>query len=307
MNVTLRQLRYVLAAARERSLTAAAQSLHVSQPALSVAIGQIEAEAGQQLFVRNRGAGVTLTPFGRRFIEASREVLRKLDELEDVVSTRTVRGEFVLGCFEDLAPFCLAPILQHCAARYPELSITVCEAGFEQLASAIAAQEIDALIGYDLVLPDSVAKTALCEVRAAVVVGQGHRLATRDAVPLAELAHEHVLCTNQPSSWQHVLDLLRQHGAEPARISRIGSFELQRSMIAHGLGVGVIYTRPASDLSYDGLPLVHRPIAEPLIAQRIVFAAPGSTSGSAMVEAVRREAITWFANAAGINGGPNAA
>jgi DNA-binding transcriptional LysR family regulator len=68
-----------------------------------------------------------------------------------------------------------------------------------------------------------------------------------------------------------MLDLFLSRGLSPIAQSRTSSFELQRSMVANGFGVAVSYTRPHGDLSYDGLPLVCRPLADALPMQRIIL------------------------------------
>ncbi|RVB68877.1 LysR family transcriptional regulator, partial [Mesorhizobium sp. M7A.F.Ca.CA.004.06.1.1] len=68
MNVTLTQLRYLVAVARHGSVTGAAKMLNVSQPSISVAIDAVEKNFGQKLFVRQRGSGVSPPSFGRAVV-----------------------------------------------------------------------------------------------------------------------------------------------------------------------------------------------------------------------------------------------
>lgn len=75
MKFTLRQLRYALAAAKHGNLTTAAMELHVSQPSISAAITELEEVLGQSIFVRQRGLGISLTPFGRTVMVQARRVL----------------------------------------------------------------------------------------------------------------------------------------------------------------------------------------------------------------------------------------
>src|SRR5215471_13021258 len=112
MVLTLRQLRYAIAAARHGNLTEAARELHTSQPSISMAINQIEEHFGRQVFIRQRGTGVSLTAFGQNVIAKAKVVLTEVETLEALGGDSTaLSGEFVLGCFEDLAPYCVPPIL----------------------------------------------------------------------------------------------------------------------------------------------------------------------------------------------------
>jgi DNA-binding transcriptional LysR family regulator len=73
-------------------------------------------------------------------------------------------------------------------------------------------------------------------------------------------------------SWQHIVALFNAAGLEVDVAARASSFELQRSMVANGLGLALAYTRPKSDQSYDGRRLAIRPISDKLPAQRILLA-----------------------------------
>ncbi len=113
---------------------------------------------------------------------------------------------------------------------------------------------------------------------------------------LAELAGEPLIMTDQAQSWQHVLELFRLCGVRPTRAVRTGSFELQRSMVANRFGVAVAYSRPFADVSYDGQPLVRKPIADALPLQRIVLAhTRGGGALPAPQLAFAEEAQAWFA------------
>src|SRR5438552_3504292 len=120
MNITLTQLRYLVAVARHGSVTGAAKMLNVSQPSISVAIDAVEKSFGQKLFVRQRGSGVSPTSFGRTFVAKARQVLTETDELVGLGSGKSaVGGELVLGCFEDLAPFFAPALIRAFSERYP--------------------------------------------------------------------------------------------------------------------------------------------------------------------------------------------
>ena len=99
-----------------------------------------------------------------------------------------------------------------------------------------------------------------------------HGLARRASVALADLAKFPLILTDQALSWQHVVGLFNGVGLEVDVAARASSFELQRSMVANGLGVAVAYTRPGGDQSYDGAKLAIRPISDRLPAQRILLA-----------------------------------
>ena len=88
LSITLRQLEYATAVARTESVSLAAEVLHVSQPALSVALSQLEAHLGQPLFLRRPGGPMRPTSFGRGFLESAERILADLTRLTEGTDLR---------------------------------------------------------------------------------------------------------------------------------------------------------------------------------------------------------------------------
>ncbi|MET0229360.1 MAG: LysR family transcriptional regulator [Rhodanobacteraceae bacterium] len=295
MKLTFRQLTYAIAAARYGSLTAAADALHISQPSISTAITQIEEYFGRPLFVRQRGAGISLTAFGQAFLAKAKEVIVNVEALESLADEGAVpHGEFVLGCFEDLAPYCVPPILARLAQKYSGINVIIREAGFDDIGRYLDDGVADLALTYDLGLPTNVVRIVLCELAPQALLPADHALASKKSVTMAELAREPIILTDQAQSWQHMLELFHMSNVRPQRAVRTGSFELQRGMVANRLGVAIAYSRPFADFSYDGQPLVRKPIADPLPLQRILIAYPGKTPLTAAHNVFIEEAKTWF-------------
>lgn len=297
MNLTLSQLRYLVAVARHGSVTAAARMLNVSQPSISVAIDNVEATLGQKLFVRQRGSGIALTSFGRSAVAKAKQVLAGADELVGL-GTRDadVGGELVLGCFEDLAPYFAPALIRAFSQRCPAVTLVVRDETFETLGRRLGDAAIDLGLTYDLGLPSHFARILLHELRPHALLPQGHALASQACVSLAELATHPLITTDQPHSWQHMLDLFLSRGLSPVAQSTASSFELQRSMVANGFGIAVSYTRPYGDRSYDGLPLVCKPLSDPLPMQRIILTHDTRQRLSKAALAFTEVAKEWFAS-----------
>lgn len=296
MKFTLAQLRYVVAVARYGSVTAAAQALNVSQPSISVAIDHVEEALGQKMFVRQRGSGVALTSFGRRAVAKARQVLGEADELAALGSRDAdIGGELVLGCFEDLAPYFAPALMRAFAERCPAVTVVIGDETFETLGRRLADSAVDLGLTYDLGLPGHFKRILLHELRPHALLPAGHVLADKHAVSLAELAAHPLITTDQPHSWQHMLDLFLSRGLSPIARATTSSFELQRSMVANGFGVAVSYTRPYGDRSYDGLPLVCKPLSDPLPMQRIILTHDTRQRLSKAATAFIEVAKAWFA------------
>jgi len=296
MRLTLTQLRYVVGVARYGSVTAAAAALNVSQPSISVAIDNVEDALGQKLFVRQRGSGVALTSFGRKAVAKARQVLGEADELAVLGSQDAdVGGELVLGCFEDLAPYFAPALMRAFAERCPAVTVVIGDETFDTLGRRLADSAVDLGLTYDLGLPGHFKRVLLHELRPHALLPAGHVLADKRAVSLAELAAHPLITTDQPHSWQHMLDLFLSRGLSPVARATTSSFELQRSMVANGFGVAVSYTRPYGDRSYDGLPLVCKPLSDQLPMQRIILTHDTRQRLSKAAVAFIEVAKAWFA------------
>lgn len=268
LSITLRQLEYAVAVRRAESVTLAAERLHVSQPALSVALAQIEAHLGKPLFLRRPGGPMLATGFGRAFLDRAEAVLADMALL-----TETAAAPVTLACFEDLAPLILAPLLARARAHCPEIRITPLVAGFEVLADHLARGRADLAITYDLGLDAGFARQEIARLGPHAVLAADHPLAGRPSLSLADLARQPLILADQGLSVGHMRALFTRAGLTPQIAHRAASLELMRSFAANGLGVGLSYTRPAPAQSYDGQDLVARPVddagpGEPVVLVR---------------------------------------
>ena len=146
MPVTLRQLRYFQALIEHGSFSRAAESVHVSQPALSLQIRELEASLGGPL-VERESRGVLLTPLGR---EAHEQTLRILDEtlLLETMGQRYEAGPLrvAVGIVSTLAPYLLPGILTHLQDASPRVELEIAEAPGQALVSSLLAGRLDAAI-----------------------------------------------------------------------------------------------------------------------------------------------------------------
>lgn len=118
----LRVLKYFLAVARSGGITAAAQSLHVTQPTLSRQLQDLEEELGQRLFVRG-GHRIALTREGMLLRQRAEEIMEIVRQTEDEFGARgrTVAGDVYIGCGESAAMSILAGIIGEFRSQYPEV------------------------------------------------------------------------------------------------------------------------------------------------------------------------------------------
>ncbi len=271
--VTLRQMEYVVAVAQAGSMSAAASALNISQPSLSVALTQVEARLGQSLFLRRKGAPLRLTAFATRYVAEAEAVLAMARRLEDPAAIkRLVNGTLTLGCFDDLAPSHLAPTLRHLRASLPGIELRWRIADFETLAENMAEGRIDLSLTYDLGLDSSFERTPLAVAAPHAFVAGDHRLVGRAEVSLADLAAEPLIVFEEGLSLRHWTQLFRRHGLSPVFAHRVRSLEVMRSLAGNGEGVGISYTLPPAQSSYDGATVRAVRIAEETANEPIILA-----------------------------------
>ncbi|KQI73003.1 hypothetical protein AN191_03620 [Loktanella sp. 5RATIMAR09] len=256
--LTLRQYEYIVGIADAGSLTKAAAQLNVSQPSLSVAITRVEDHLKRVIFIRGKGAAIEITPFGHRLIAKARELLALGADIEqDSDAAHT----WVLGCFADIAPWYLAPALGQLADRFPALSFAGHEGRFADLASALSDGTIDLAISYDVGFSGHFRRRKLADIAPVAFVATDHPLAQKSTLELADLKHDPLILFNEDLSEGFMRDLFTRVALRPVIQQKVASLEMMRSLAANGVGVGISYSRPPGDLSYDGKRLVTVPIA----------------------------------------------
>jgi LysR family transcriptional regulator for bpeEF and oprC len=121
-----RAMQYFVAAAQERSFTAAAHRLEVTTPAIAKLVTALEHDLGASLFVRT-ARGVTLTASGETYLEACEPLLQQLASADDAVAAAAIRprGTLVIGAPSHIAQHCLLPAMFEFHARFPELQIDI--------------------------------------------------------------------------------------------------------------------------------------------------------------------------------------
>ncbi|TNM66010.1 hydrogen peroxide-inducible genes activator [Aliirhizobium smilacinae] len=145
--LTLRQMRYFEALATTRHFGKAAAMVHVSQPALSTQIMEMEDHLGAQLVERNR-AGVLLTAKGEDALSRIRVILGAVDELEEVARRKScvLGGPIRIGIIPTVAPYLVPRLVPHLRRAYPEIEIELKEAVTDRLVAELTEGRLDAVI-----------------------------------------------------------------------------------------------------------------------------------------------------------------
>jgi len=265
MHVTLRQLRVFEAVARHLSYTKAGRELHLSQPAVSMQIRQLEEDIGIALFDKI-GRKVGLTEAGRELFEYSRSISRSLQEMEEVLESLkgVSRGRLsiaVASTVNYFAPRLLAVFHQ----RYPGIHLRLDVTNRESLVRALEANSVDIVL---MGLPPEeveVESEAFMENPLVVIAPPDHPLAAERNIPLSRLATEVFVMREAGSGTRLAMErffaergISLRHGMQMTRSEAI------KQAVRAGLGLSVVSlhtieleleTRRLVVLDVEGFPI----------------------------------------------------
>ena len=272
MKLSLRQLRYVVAAADCAHVTDASKRLNVSQPSISSAISELEAEIGVPLFIRHHARGVTLTPVGERVINEARLLLKHAQDFAQnaIELGDALKGDIAVGCFLTLAIRFMPGLLAGFAQRYPGITVTLHEGDQEEMISLMLSGRIELALAYSLALPDDIQAEPLIDLPPHAIVAANHPLAGRRKVSLKELADDAFILLDLPYSRDYFFGLFRSVGLEPRIVFRSRSQELIRGLVAHGHGFAIQNAIPATTIAYDGNSIAVLALEDTLPPTRIM-------------------------------------
>jgi DNA-binding transcriptional LysR family regulator len=273
IHFSLRQLEYLVAAAHHGGAARAAQALHVSQPSISKAIAELEALWDERLFVRLHARGLELTAAGTARVRQARAVLRQAESLL-VPRAVALQGRLRVGCLRTLGPRYLPDILSRLRAAHPEIEVQIIEGDIESLTRQLERGSLDVALLYDLGLAREVRLEAIADLRPYALLPWRHALARQPRLRLSELAREPLILIGLPHSRDYFLSLFRAAGVTPHIAHESPSMEMVRTLVANGLGVSLLTTRPARDTGYDGKRIACRALHGSLQPQSVVLAYP---------------------------------
>jgi len=277
--MTLTELRYVVAVARERHFGRASEACFVSQPTLSVAIKKLEEELGVALF--ERGAGeVALTPVGARIVEQAQRVLEQAQSIKEIAKAGKdpLAGPLKLGIIYTIAPYLLPQLVKILHKRAPNMPLVIQENYTHVLREWLKQGDIDAAI---LALPfeePGITIHPLYDEPFVVAVPREHRWASRKSIAADELKRETMVLLGAGHCFRdHVLEVCPelsrfQAGADGMQKSFEGSsLETIRQMVASGIGVTVLPSSSVPAKTPRDSLLAYVPFSRPVPDRRVVL------------------------------------
>jgi DNA-binding transcriptional LysR family regulator len=276
MNPTLRQMRAFVAVAKSGNFTLAAQSLHVTQSALSGLIKELETTLGARVVDRNTRR-VDLTEIGRELYPLFSQMIDDLDgALANVADhTRLKKGVVRIAAPQLMACTLLPQVIAAWRAQHPAVEVRLADTEVEGVVKRVLSGEADLGIGPERTPAPPLQARQLFEMPFALVCPQDHALAQQDRVRWQELA-QHPLISLQGQFTERLLDDMhaaaRAVSVRPAH--EVTFMTTALAMVSAGLGITVCLPYAAPLAAQYRLAL--RPLVEPVLTRRFfVYTRPG--------------------------------
>lgn len=282
--MTLTEMRYIVALARERHFGKAAETCHVSQPTLSVALKKVEGQLGAALFERT-ASDVRITALGERIVAQAKRVLDEAVRLEEIAESTgdPLSGQLRVGIIYSIAPYLLPQFIPALHQQAPNMPLFLKEDFTGNLIPALKAGELDVIvIALPFAEPGLVAQPVY-EEPFRVVVPATHPWHLREAIPADELDGENLLLLGQGNCFRdQVLESCPRLTAPDGLANSLegGSLETIRYMVASGAGIAVMPSTAADPLIdkealVKVLPFVGQPPSRTVgLVWRVTFPRP---------------------------------
>ena len=280
--MTLTELKYIVAVARERHFGRAAEACFVSQPTLSVAVKKLEEELDVKIF--ERGASeVSVTPLGEQIVRQAQQVIEQAAALKEIakLGKDPLSGPLRLGVIYTIGPYLLPDLVRQAIERVPQMPLMLQENFTAKLLDMLRLGELDCAILAEPFPDTGLAMAPLYDEPFMAAVPSKHPLARRKRISAEELKAETMLLLGTGHCFRdHVLEVCPEYArfgsasntdSEGIRKSFEGSsLETIKYMVASGMGVTVV---PQLSVPAEGQAHIkYIPFNAPVPTRRVVLA-----------------------------------
>lgn len=259
-SMTLTELKYIVAVARERHFGKAAEACFVSQPTLSVAIKKLEEELELKIFERN-ASEIAVTPLGEQIVRQAQTVLEQAAAIKEIAKRGKdpLAGPLKLGVIYTIGPYLLPNLVRQVIERTPQMPLMLQENFTVKLLEQLRLGEIDCAILAEPFPDTNLAIAPLYDEPFMAAVPASHSLAQRKAITTDEIKNETMLLLGTGHCFRdHVLEVCPEFArfssdTEGIRKSFEGSsLETIKHMVAAGMGVTLVPRLSVPRSALDG-------------------------------------------------------
>lgn len=269
MNITFKQIRAFIAVAQTSSFAQASELVHLSQPALSISIKNLEQRIGGELFARTTRS-LVLTPEGRIFFPIAKRMLAEWDnELNDLKNLFLLnRGNLTIAAMPSFASSLLASHIRQFHQLHPAINIKVHDVIAEDCVAMVRSGKAELAISFDPDKSEDLLFEPLFTDQFIVALPQQHPLLVQTIINWQDIANQPFIALQRPSSIRQLIEgalagheIKLQVEFEANQLATIGQ------MIASGLGVSVMPSLCIPQLQSVGV--ICRAIDGPTVSRRV--------------------------------------
>jgi LysR family transcriptional regulator, hydrogen peroxide-inducible genes activator len=284
--MTLTELRYIVAVAREKHFSRAAEACFVSQPTLSVAIKKLEEELDVKLFERGSNE-ISMTPLGEEIVRQAQTVIEQAAGIKEIAKRGKdpVSGPLRLGVIYTIGPYLLPSLVKEAIASVPQMPLILQENFTVKLLDMLRTGELDAAILAEPFPDNGLAVAPLYDEPFMVAVPKSHALAKRKHLSAEALKQETMLLLGTGHCFRdHVLEVCPEYARFSSAVGDSGegmrksfegsSLETIKYMVASGMGVTVVpqLSVPSSADQNADKHIAYVPFSAPVPTRRVVLA-----------------------------------
>jgi LysR family hydrogen peroxide-inducible transcriptional activator len=238
----IHQLRYFVAAAECQNISRAADRCHVAQPSLSQQLKKLEDYLGVALFDR-MGRGIAITDAGRALLPRAQRILAEIRATEANLKREAAnfQGTLIVGAIPTMAPYLLPPALEKLRAAHPECNVLVREDLTENLAEALANNEIDCALVSTPLQDELLEVEVLAEEELLIALRQGHHSANQAEMSAAALRGQPTVSLEEMHCLgRHIQGFCAARHLARQVVCRSTQLHTIIEMVALGIGVSMI-------------------------------------------------------------------
>ncbi len=259
--IEIRHLRIIDAIARAGTLTEAARRVHLSQPAVSRALAEIETRLGFALFYREP-RGMTPTPECERLLPTAAKTLDMIAEVErDMAKMHDAADVIVRITTECYTCYHWLPAaLMAFSDAYPQVEVQVNADSYRAPLQALIEETVDLAIVHQCSDDDAIFYVPLFDDEIVAIMAPDHPLAAKSVLQAEDFADEMLFLHSDPEHTDLLTLVLEPAGVRPCRVTTLQLSEAVLGMVAAGMGISAVATWVAEPQVRAG-KLVTRPVA----------------------------------------------
>lgn len=241
--MTLIQMKYFQSVCRAGSFTRASKLLCVSQPAVSIAVRELEEELGLQLLFRD-GRNIRTTEAGSIFLAQCESLLQHATNVQELMQDLALQQQQLrLGITPTLAMAVLPGLYRHFTRRYPQIRLRITEGPRENLRTLLDRKQLDViLVNRSAALEEHYQKAHVADLPFSVCVAADHPLAGKKKLTIPELAPYPMACFDQEYKQISFLQTIFQpYGLEPNVAYQTGNLSTIAGMIRYNAMAALVY------------------------------------------------------------------